>query len=51
MFALIVYATLVIGMIITVIDIFVEEANETTTDRVGATYSNFIKRRQAHLHA
>jgi|TARA_B110000483_G_scaffold63851_1_gene79485 hypothetical protein len=51
MFALIFCATLVIGMIIAVVDIFVEEANETTTDRVVATYSKFIKRRQARLNA
>ncbi len=51
MFALIFCATMVVGMIVAVIDIFVEEANETTTDRVIATCSKFIKRRQARLHA
>lgn len=51
MFALIFYATLIIGMIIAVVEIFVEEADETTTDCVVATYSKLIKRRQARLNA
>ncbi len=51
MFALIFCSTLVVGMIVAVIDIFVEEANESETDRVVAISSKFIKRRQARLKA